>query len=52
MGATTLVQHKIEVSDYKPTSKPSSKKARIVRVDEVDFCTAFIGGIPGNRSIA
>ena len=49
MGATNLFQHKIEVSESKTTSKPSSNKIMIVRVEEVDFCTDFVGGVPGNK---
>ena len=39
MGTTTLVQHKTEISESKPTSKPSDNKVRAVRIEEVDFCT-------------
>ena len=31
IGATTLVQHRMEVSDFKPASNPSSNKVMIVR---------------------
>ena len=44
-----MVQNKIEVSDYKPTSKPSSNKVKIVRVEKVDFCAEFVGEVPGNK---
>ena len=49
MGATTLVQHNMKLSDYKPTSNPSSNKVRIVRVEEVEFCTPFVEGVPLNN---
>ena len=49
MGVTTAGQHKMEISDSKPTSKPSSNKVRIIRIEEVEFCTAFVGGIPVNK---
>ena len=49
MGVTTVGQHKIEISDSKPTSYPSSNKVIIVSIEEVEFCTAFVGGVPGNK---
>ena len=49
MGDTTLVQHKMEVSDSKPTSKTSSNKVTIVSVGEVEFCTAFVVRVLGNN---
>ena len=49
MGVTNVGQHKMEISNSKPTSKPSSNKLRIVRIEEVDFCNAFVGGVPGNK---
>ena len=49
MGDTTVVQTKMEVSDSKPTPKPSSNKVRIVRVEEVEFCMVFVGGVPENK---
>ena len=49
MGVTTMGKHKIEISDSKPTSNPSSNKVIILRIEEVDFCTAFVGGVPGNK---
>ena len=49
MGFKTIVKHKMEISDSKPTSNPSSKKVRIVRIEEVDFCTDFVGGVPGSK---
>ena len=49
MGATTVVQHKMDISESKPTSKTSSNKVIIVRIEEVDFCTTFVGGVPGNK---
>ena len=49
MGVTTMVQNKMEISDSKPTSKPSSKKLRIVRIEEVEFCTEFVGGVTRNK---
>ena len=49
IGATTLVQNKMEVSDSKSTSKPSFNKVRIVRVGGVYFCAAFLGGVPVNK---
>ena len=49
MGVTTVGQDKMEISDSKPTSRPSSNKVVIVRIEEVDFCAAFVGGVPGNK---
>ena len=49
MGIITIGQHKMEVSDSKTTSNPSSNKVKIVRIEEVDFCNAFVGGLPGNK---
>ena len=49
MGITTVGQHKMQISYSKPTSKPSSNKVIIVRIKEVDFCTAFLGGVTGNN---
>ena len=42
-------QHKIEISDFKTTTKPSSNRVGIFRIEEVDFCTAFVGGVTGNK---
>ena len=39
----------MEISDFKPTYKPSYNKVRIASIEEVDFCTAFVGGVPGNK---
>ena len=44
-----MVQLKMDISESKPTSNPSAKKVRIVRIDEVDFCTAFVVGVPLNK---
>ena len=49
MGVTNVVQHKMEISNSKPTSKPSSNKVRIVSIEEVYFCTSFVWGVPGNK---
>ena len=49
MGATTLVQNKMEIYDFKPTYKTSDNKITIVSIDEFDFGTAFVGGVPGNK---
>ena len=49
MGVTNAGQHKIEISDSEPISKPSSNKVRIFSIEEVGFCTAFVGGVPGNK---
>ena len=49
MGATTLVQPRMEVSYYKTTYNTSSDKVSIGRVEEVDFCTEFLGGVPGKN---
>ena len=49
MGVTTVVHHNMEISDSKPTSKPSANKVRNVRIEEVDSCTTFVGGMPGNK---
>ena len=49
MGVTNVGQHNMEISDSKPTSKTLSKKVIIVRIEEVDFCTAFMRGVPRNK---
>ena len=49
MGATNVVQHQREIYDSKPTSNTSSNKVRIFSVEKVDFCTAFVGVVPGNK---
>ena len=49
MGVANMVQNKMDISDFKPSSKPSDNKVRILRVKEVDFCTAFVGEVPGNK---
>ena len=49
MGVTSVVQHKMEISDSKPTSTTSSNKVRIFRIEKVNFCTTFLGGVPGNN---
>ena len=49
MGVTNVGQHKMEIYDSKPNSKPSSNKVRIVRIEEVEFYTAFVGGLPVNK---
>ena len=49
MGVTTVGQNKMEISDYKPTSNTLSNKVIIVRIEEVDFCTAFVGEVHGNK---
>ena len=49
MGVTNVGQHKIEISYFKPTPKPSSDKVRMVRIEEVEFCTDFVGGVPRNK---
>ena len=49
MGVTNVIQHKMEIYDSKSTSNPSSNKVRIFRIEKVDFCTAFVGGVPGNK---
>ena len=49
MGVTTVGQHKMEIYDSKPTSKPLSNKVIIFRIEEVEFCTAFVVGVPGNK---
>ena len=49
MGVTTVGQHYMEISDPKPTSNPSSNKVIIVRIEEVDLCTAFVVGVTGNK---
>ena len=41
-----MVHHKMEISYSKPTPKPSANKVRIVSIEEVDFCTLFVGGAP------
>ena len=49
MGVTNAGQQKIEISDSEPISKPSSNKVRIFSIEEVDFCTAFVGGLTRNK---
>ena len=49
MGVTTVVQHKMEIYDSKPTYNPSANKVRIVSIEEVDFLTSFVGVVPGNK---
>ena len=49
MGVTTVGQHKVEISDSKPTSKTLYNKVIIVRIEEVEFCTDFVGGVLGNN---
>ena len=49
MGVTNVVQHKMEISDSNPTSNPSYNKVRIISIEEVDFCTDFVGGVLGNN---
>ena len=48
MGVTNMVQHKMEISDSKPSYNPSANKVRIFRIEEV-FFTTFVGGVPGNK---
>ena len=50
MGVTNVVRHKMEISESKPTSKPSTNKVRIFSNGEVYFCTAFVGGVPGGNT--
>ena len=49
MGVTNMGQHNMGISDSKPTSKPSSNKVRIVRIEEVDSFNAFVGGVHRNK---
>ena len=49
MGVITVGQHLMEISDSKPTYKPSYNKVIIVSIEEEDFCTIFVGGVPGNK---
>ena len=39
----------MEISDSKPNSRPSPNKVKIVSIKEVEFCTTFVGGVPGNN---
>ena len=48
-GVPNVGQHSMQFYDSKPTSNPSYNKFRIFRVEEVDFCTYFVGGVPGNK---
>ena len=41
IGVTTVGQHKMEISDYKPTSKPLSNKVRLVECMEVFLYKSF-----------
>ena len=47
IGVTTIRKHNIEIYDSKPTSKPLSNNVRMIRIKGVDFCNAFVGGVPG-----
>ena len=49
MGVTNVGHHKTKITDSKPTSNTSSNKVRIIRIEEVEFCTAFVRGGPGNK---
>ena len=49
MGVTNVLQKNMEIYDYMPTSKPSDNKVRIVSIEEFEFCTAFVGGVPVNK---
>ena len=49
MGVTNIVQYKMDTSDLNPASKLSSNKVRIVIIEEVEFCTAFVGGVKVNN---
>ena len=44
-----MFQHNRDIYDSKPTSNPSANKVRIVSIEEVDFCTEFVGWVPGNK---
>ena len=44
-----MVQYKMDTSDLNPTPKPSSNKVRIFIIEEVEFCTAFVGGVQVNK---
>ena len=49
MGATTLFQNNMEISEPNPNSKTSSKKTGISRIEDVSFCTVFVGGVLGKK---
>ena len=49
MGFTNVAQKEMEIYDSKPTPKPSDNKVRIVWIEEVEFCTAFVVGVPRNK---
>ena len=49
VGVTNMAQQNMDTSDSKSISNPSSKKVRIFRIEEVGFCTVFVGGVPGNK---
>ena len=49
MGVTNMFQHKIDISNFKPNSKPWANKVRIFRIEGVYFFTAFVGGFTGNK---
>ena len=49
IGATTFVQPKMEVPDSKTTSNNFSNEVRIFRIEEVEFCTAFVREFPVNK---
>ena len=44
MGVTTVGHNHMEIFDSKPNAKHLSNKVRIVSIEEVYFCTAFVGG--------
>ena len=49
MGVANLVQHKMDISNSMPTSKSSYNKVIIFSIEKVDFSTAFVIGVPGNK---
>ena len=49
MDVTNVGQHNMEIYKSNPNSKPSSNKVRIVRIEEVEFYTDFVGGLTGNK---
>ena len=49
MGVPNVLQQNMEIYDHMPTSNPSDNKVRIVSIEEVEFCTEFVGGVPVNK---
>ena len=51
MGVTTVGHQKMEIYDSKPTSKPSSNKVIILRIEELDFALPLWERYQKKRSV-